>query len=426
MQKNSFEKKCLDIYKSIKPNTLKSIIPLIDFTRKLNKKPPIPLREKMAEIDFPNFQNEKVIMLHGVSVGEVMSLENLAKTIKKTFPNYKLVITTGTLTGQELAKKKYSELVDFITYFPLDVYSVVEKFIKSINPSVILIAETELWPNFARASFENNIPIYIINARISDKSYPTYLKAKNFFKLILNYYTGIFCQSELDKQRFLDLGAKSDKVEVMKNLKFEIEKKPCDINLAQENFKVLIAGSTHKGEDEIVIRQYKNLKKDIKNLKLIIAPRHLTRLDEVKKIVEKYSIKYGLRTNKDTFLNNDIIILDTLGELSKIYSIVDVAFIGGSFNKTGGHNPLEAIIYSKPAISGPSIKNFRDIYSILEHSKAAFVVKNEKEFYNTLKKLFSDKDYYQETSKNCSDCFLNQQGALNFVIEKLKSTLTVL
>jgi len=416
------EKFCFNIYKSISPKLLKTVIPVIDLFRKFKSKPPIPLLEKMAQIEYPSL-GDKVIMLHGVSVGEIVSLENLIKKIKAEFPDYKLVLTTGTVTGQELAHKKYGELADFITYFPLDTYKTVEKFLNAINPSIILIAETELWPNFSYCAKEKNIPLYIINGRISDKSYPSYTKIRKFLKLILNCYTGIFCQSELDAERFIALGAEKSRVEVMKNLKFEIEKKPCDIDLKPKGYKVFIAGSTHFGEDEIVLDIYKKLKKEISNLKLILAPRHLTRLEEVKKLLETNELNYGLRTNNDDFINKDVILLDTLGELAKIYALCDVAFIGGSFNKTGGHNPLEAIIYSKPVISGPSIKNFRDIYAILERKSAAFVVKNEKEFYNTLKSLLIDDEFYSDTKKNCADCFLEQQGALNFVIEKLKNKL---
>lgn len=419
---DNFEKFCLNIYKSIKPSTLKAIIPLIDFSRKLNKKPPIPLKEKMAQTDFPKL-GEKVIMVHGVSVGEVLSLENLIKKIKNEFSDYQLVITTGTVTGQELAHKKYGEIADFITYFPLDVYEACQKFIKEINPSVVLIAETELWPNFSCACKENDVPLYIINGRISDKSYPSYLKIKNFLKLILQNYSGVFCQSELDMNRFLSIGANDKTTCVMKNLKFEIEKKVCDIDLKKGSSKILIAASTHQGEDEIALNTYKKLKKKIENLKLIIAPRHLTRINDVENLVKQTGFNYGFRTKNDTFEQKDIIILDTLGELSKVYAFVDVAYIGGSFNNTGGHNPLEAVIYSKPAVSGPSIKNFRDIYAILQREEASFVVKDEKEFHSILEKLLSDDEYYSNVSKNCEKCFKNQQGALLFVVDKLKEIL---
>lgn len=417
------EEKILDLYQSIKLESFEKVVPIIDFYRKLKSKPPLPLMEKTANIDFPDFSKDKVILLHGVSVGEVLSLENLIKRIKSDFKNTKLIVTTGTITGQELAHKKYGKIADFITYFPLDIYKSTEKFLEKTNPSVVLIAETELWPNFSLCCRRKNIPLYIINGRISDKSYPSYLKIKKFFSLVLENYTGIFCQSEIDKDRFLALGASCNHVDVMKNLKFEISKKKCDINLCSKGFKVFIAASTHKGEDIIALETYHKLKSKIKNLKMIIAPRHLNRIDEVKSLCSKFPYGTGLKTKKDDFINKDIIILDTLGELSKIYDITDVAFIGGSFNKTGGHNPLEAAVYSKPTISGPFIKNFRDIYSILTRENASFVVKNKIEFYNTLEKLVTDDEYYNTVSSNCKNCFNNQQGALDFVINKLKRIL---
>lgn len=418
----SFEEICFNVYKSITPKAAKLIIPLIDCTRKLNNKPPIPLREKLCEFEFPIF-DKKVIMLHGVSVGEVLSLEKLINRIKNDFPDHALVLTVGTVTGIELARKKYGEIADFITYFPLDIYESCKKFVEKINPSVVLIAETELWPNFAYACHEKNIPTYIINGRVSDKSYPSYLKIKNFIKLILKNYTGVFCQSEIDKQRFLSLGANIDNTSVMKNLKFEIDKKECDIDLKVDGSKLLIAGSTHPQEEEIVIKTYIKLKEKTKNLKLLIAPRHLTRLKEVKKTISDFNLEYGLKSQGATFENNSIIILDTLGELSKVYALSSVAFIGGSFAPIGGHNPLEATIYSKPTVSGPCIKNFRDIYSTLSREKSSFVVKNENELFEILYKLFNDEKFYEEIVSNTKTCFENQQGALNFVIKELKEIL---
>lgn len=418
----TFEEKCFNIYRSITPSMAKKIIPIIDYVRKLNKKPPIPLREKLCEMKMPTF-DKKVIMLHGVSVGEVLSLESLIIKIKLDFPDHALVLTTGTVTGQQLAFKKYGDLVDYITYFPLDIYASCKKFVEAINPSIVLIAETELWPNFAYACKEKGIPLYIINGRISDKSYPTYSKFRNFIKLILQNYTGVFCQSELDKDRFISLGANLKNTSVMKNLKFEIERKECDIDLEAQDSRLIIAGSTHPGEEEIILKAYKQLRAKIIDLKLLLAPRHLTRLEEVETILKNMNLKYGLRTQGDTFDKQNIIILDTLGELSKLYAIGDIAYIGGSFANIGGHNPLEAAIYSKPVISGPSIKNFRDIYSILQREKAAFVVKDEKEFYKTLEKLVCDNYFYENIANNCKNCFKNNQGALEFISNKLEEIL---
>lgn len=368
---------------------------------------------------------ENVIMFHAVSVGEVLSLEKLLKKTKEQFPNYKLVLTTGTKTGQELAHKKYSEIVDFITYFPFDISFAINIFLNKINPSIVLIAETELWPNFAIQCKKRNIPLLIINGRISDKSLGSYKNLKLFFSPILNLYSKIYTQSELDKERFIEIGTSSEKVEVMKNLKFDIDKTPSDIDLKKGENKVLIAGSTHSGENEILISAFDKLKQSHKNLKFIIAPRHLERVKEIEQILSNYNYSYGYRSKNNDFTNFDIIILDTLGELKKAYAFSDIAFIGGSFNKTGGHNPLEATVYDIPTITGPSIKNFRDIYSILTKAGASVLVNNQSELEQTLDKFLSDSEFYNNTKENCKNIFQDQQGALEFVVDKIKSILNI-
>lgn len=368
---------------------------------------------------------ENVIMFHAVSVGEVLSLEKLLKKTKEQFPNYKLVLTTGTKTGQELAHKKYSEIVDFITYFPFDISFAINNFLNKINPSIVLIAETELWPNFAIQCKKRNIPLLIINGRISDKSLGSYKNLKLFFSPILNLYSKIYTQSELDKERFIEIGTSSEKVEVMKNLKFDIDKTPSDIDLKKGENKVLIAGSTHSGENEILISAFDKLRQSHKNLKCIIAPRHLERVKEIEQILSSYNYSYGYRSKNNDFTNFDIIILDTLGELKKAYAFSDIAFIGGSFNKTGGHNPLEATVYNVPTITGPSIKNFRDIYSILTKAGASVLVNNQSELEQTLDKFLSDSEFYNNTKENCKNIFQDQQGALEFVVDKIKSILNI-
>lgn len=402
------------------------ILPFIFLLRLIQKKDVTSWKIKMGNFDLPkNFdKSKKTIMIHGVSVGEVVSLEKLIRKVKEEFPNHNLVLTTGTKTGQETAIKKMGDVADFITYFPLDIKFFVEKFLDKINPDVILIAETEIWPIFIYTAKKRNIKTYIINGRMSDESFKMYKILKPFFKNVLPMYSGIFVQSEIDKARLNEAGANINQLDVMKNLKFDVNKFDVDINLNTNNSKVLIAGSTHKGEDEIVLRVYKKLKELIPNLKLLLAPRHITRTPDVQNLIKTFNFSYNLYSkNKQFSDNSDILLLDVMGELAKLYAKIDVAFIGGSFNNTGGHNPLEAIIFDKPTISGPSIKNFRDIYAILKMNNAAFVVNNEEEFFEIAKKLLLDENYYQEIKNNANKAFKNQQGALNFVIDKLKKVI---
>ena len=363
-------------------------------------------------------QTSDVIMFHGVSVGEVIALEKLIRKTREVFTDKRIVVTTGTVTGQEIAHKKLGDVTDFITYFPADCPIIVEKFLTKINPKIVFIAETEIWPYFASVCKRRNIKLYTINGRISDSSFKFYKPFKYFFSQVLKNYTGIFTQSEDDNSKFQYLGAKN--AEVMGNLKFDITAPNVDISLNTTGYRVLLAGSTHAGEDEIIFDVYKTLKEKHPDLKLLHASRHLTRLDDIKALLENCGLKYGYRSKNDSFSDNDVILLDTLGELAKMYSYANIAFIGGSFNTTGGHNPLEASIWNKPVISGPDTHNFKDIYKLLVSFKAGFVVKTPKEFTEIADKLLSDKAYYDTTSEACKEVFKAQSGALDFVINEIK------
>ena len=394
-------------------------MPFVFAFRKCIGKPNAGLKEKFGFINSPFDKDEDIIMLHGVSVGEVIALENLAKKIKEVFPNKKLVVTTGTKTGQEIAHKKYEGVADFITYFPFDIPFCVNGFLNRLNPKTVFIAETEIWPYFAYACNKRNIPISIINGRISDSTFNSYMKVRFFFKKVFENFTAIYTQSEEDKDKYIAVGADKNKVEVMGNLKFDVKRKDADIQMGQGGFRVIIAGSTHAGEDEIVLNAFKNLKAKHSDIKLLLASRHPKRVPDIENILKNMGLTYGLRSKDDKFTDYDIILLDTLGELGKMYSICHFAFIGGSFNKTGGHNPLEASVYDKPTITGPSIHNFKDIYGILNRTDAGQIVKTPEELEQYQDKLLSDKDFYNKACNDCKTVFEAQQGALDFVISKI-------
>lgn len=390
---------------------------------KKNGYPQDAIERKCGIIPEEGFSKEdRVIMFHGVSVGEAVALENLVKRTRKEFPDAKIVVTTGTHTGQDIAKKKLGDKADLITYFPADFPHTIKKFLDKVNPSTVMIAETEIWPNFAMECKKRGINLYIINGRISDSTFKSYNALKWIFRYFLSFYTGIFTQSEDDNNKFLKLGAKAETTKRMNNLKFDI-KKPESVNFNKGNARVLLAGSTHQGEDKIVLDVFKKLKENHPDLKLILAPRHLTRTEEVKELISQTGFAFDLRSNnRDNLEGIDILQLDTLGELGKMYEHSDISFIGGSFNKTGGHNPLESIVWGKPVISGPSTHNFKDIYNIIKNAEAGFVVKTEEEFLIIADKMLSNKEYYLETVKKCEKVFSEQQGALDFVINILKET----
>ena len=366
-------------------------------------------------------KDDRVIHIHACSVGEALAIENLVKEIKSKIPEHKIVVTTFTYAGQQIAQKKFENIADYVTYFPFDTPISVNKFLSKIKPAISIIAETEIWPYFAYSCKKRNIPLIIINARISDLSYSSYKRAKLFFKIVLANYQAVYSQSVEDKNKFISIGLDENKADVMGNLKFDIEPTAEKVDIGQSGYRIFLAGSTHKPENEIVITTYKKLKQKFNNLKLLIAPRHLERAEEIKTLLKKYDLSFGLRSDEDKFSDNtDVIILNTLGELKKMYSICDIAFIGGSFNNTGGHNPLEAAIFEKPVVSGPAIFNFKDIYEVLCKSNAGKVVQTPEEFYNYINTLLEDPEFYDRTKKATKNVFISNRGAINFVIDKIK------
>ena len=397
--------------------------PLLVYFHKAGNYTQEAINLKKGYVKTEGFENCQVIMFHAVSVGEVNAIEKLVKKARETFKDAKIVITTGTNTGHEIAIKKLSESADLITYFPFDTPSCVKRFLDNVKPNIIMVAETEIWPNIGIECKKRNIKLCIINGRISDRTYNSYKKLKFFFKPLLNNYSGIYSQSSEDLDKFLSLGANPVTTKRMNNLKFDITRPEVNFEFDKSD-KLMLAASTHSGEDEIVLNVYKKLKSKHQNLKLIIAPRHLTRINEVENIVGESGYTYDFRSKDVKSMNDlDILILDTMGELGKMFAYCDFSFIGGSFNKTGGHNPLESVVFSKPVISGPSINNFKDIYAIIKNANAGFVVKNSDEFYNIADKFLSDTQFYNQTSNSCTEVFSSQQGALDFVINVLRDNL---
>jgi len=377
-----------------------------------------------------NLPKNKTIWVHAVSVGEVNAVENFIKQLRKDFNDCNIVLSTVTKTGQEVANKKLANFTDQIIYFPYDFVFSVRLALRAIKPDMVIIAETEIWPNFSNEVNKKGIPLLLINGRISPGSHKGYKKLRFFFKSVLDKYSSILMQTEGDKSRIIDIGAPVEKTQIMGNLKFDIypslnanEIDELRKQLKIENSKVLIAGSTHTGEDEIVLNTYKELKNEHPDLKLLLAPRHPERNESVFNLISKTGYNCGKRSLNSNFVESDIILLDTMGELGKLYSIADIAFIGGSFSNTGGHNPLEAAIYNVPTISGPTVFNFKDIYRYLTEANATIIANTQDELTSAVRKLLNSKDVYETYSNACSKIFEENGGAINFAVNELRKYL---
>lgn len=380
------------------------------------------------KIGFYNFdtKGQKTTVFHAVSVGETNAIKDLVVAYRKKHPEDIIVVTTTTRTGQEVAQKAFKDIANEVTYYPYDFFFSVLSFFNAYNPEKIVIAETEIWPCFVTLAKLKGIKVYCVNGRISPHSFDGYKKIRLFLSPILNRYEKIFMQSASDAERMINIGAKKDKTEVMGNLKFDItanlseeEKEKYRKELKTHSYKLFIGASTHKGEDEIVLNVFKKLKNEHCDAKLLLVPRHPQRYEEVIKLIENTGYKWGKRTNNDNFEEKDIILLDTMGELAKIFSICHIAFIGGSFSSTGGHNPLEANIWNKPVISGPTTFNFKDVYRTVTELNCAVIVNNENEFEKELLSFYKDDKKYNEYCNNAKKAFEQNRGAISYVLERI-------
>lgn len=380
------------------------------------------------KIGFYFFKNNKKknVIFHSVSVGEVNAVKELVKQYHNNHPNENIIITTTTKTGQEIAQKAFKDIATKITYFPYDFFFSVFSFLNTFKPEKIVIAETEIWPCFVTCAKLMGIKVYIVNGRISPNSYKGYKKIKFFLTSVLNDYEKILMQTQSDAQRMVDIGAKEDRVSVMGNLKFDITPNLTENDIQKykdelktTNYRILIGASTHKGEDEIAINAYKALKEKHPDAKLLLAPRHPERFEEVAKILTLERLNWDKRSNKADFEKFDVILLDTMGELAKLFSICYMAFIGGSFTQIGGHNPLEANVWGKPVISGAIVFNFKDVYKITVDKKCAVIVKTSDELTNEIISFYDNTLKYKTFCSNAKNVIEENKGAIDFVLKRV-------
>jgi len=335
-------------------------------------------------------KDTRPIWVHAVSVGEVMAAHPLIRELRKTYPDRKLILSTVTVTGHYTARRRVPE-ADAVFYFPFDYPCIVRKVIRGINPEIVLVAETELWPNFFRELKRAGIPSAVINGRISPKSHRNYLRLKSFFSQVFEQVT-LFCmQSEEDAGRIKDIGADPAKVMITGNLKFDQKipaARPNPVTIPPGR-KVITAGSTHRGEEAALIEIFSRLREKYPQLLLIVAPRHPERFDEVAGIINNAGYDCQRRTRLKGPVK-DVLLLDTIGELRTFYALCDIAFVGGSLVKVGGHNLLEPAAMKKPVIFSRYMFNFKEISEALISSGGGVMVRDKGELYVQLDTLLSD------------------------------------
>ena len=332
-----------------------------------------------------------VIWFHAVSVGEAEALFPLVRQIQKQHPDAKLLITTTTLTGSARVKAVMRETVTHV-YLPYDVPDAVNRFMHCFKPKLAVIMETEIWPNLFVYCGKNDIPLYIINARLSEKSSRSYQKIPSLVHPALAQVNLIATQTQDDANRFIAIGAESEKVKTLGNIKFDVEIPQSTIeqglqikaDLFGGRFVWLIA-STHKDEEAIFLEIYKEIKKKIPELLLVIVPRHPERFANVKKLCEQHQLGVVMRTAGDrVYTETDVYLVDTMGELKMLYATADVAFVGGSMVPRGGHNILEAAAVGVPVMFGPNMFNFKEIARGVLSRDAAIQCQNKDDIVNSI------------------------------------------
>jgi 3-deoxy-D-manno-octulosonic-acid transferase len=371
----------------------------------------------------------KRIWIHAVSVGEVYTSKPLVEFIQHTYPHYQIIITTVTPTGADTVRKIFAESV-LHRYLPFDVPICVNKFLQAINPQLLIVFETEIWPVLYTECGNNKIPIALVNARLSDKSYSGYRLLSSLTCQTLSHVTVIAAQSKTDANKFISLGVNQDKVFDTGNLKFDVtmpdnaHETGRSIKRNFENRPIIVAASTHAGEEEILLDALIQIKLLISDCLLIIAPRHPNRTLQICKLCNAASlsvIRYS--DNKRKMDNCDVFILDTLGQLPGYYAAADIAFVGGSLVPIGGHNMLEPAAYGLAIISGEYLSNFQDVAELLYRDKALIKITNAKQLSATIKNLFENTELRQGMGVRAKAVLEKNKGTIHKIVKLINGMM---
>ncbi|MFT6985074.1 MAG: 3-deoxy-D-manno-octulosonic-acid transferase [Psychromonas sp.] len=373
--------------------------------------------------------NTTALWIHTVSVGEVIAATPLIKALKKQQPQQTIVVTTTTSTGAAEVKK-LENLVEH-RYMPLDFSGSVKRFIKIINPTALLIMETELWPNTLHTVHQHKIPIIIINARLSHRSYLRYQKFQFIFDMLAKNIDQLLCQTEADAQRFIKLGINKEKIEITGSIKFDIsitdQLKTAGTELRSElgeKRPIWIASSTHQGEDELILKAHQVVLKKVPEALLIIVPRHPERFLTVTDLAKNNGFNTVSRTSKQSVCaSTSVYIADTMGEMLTLIGAADICFMGGSLlgKKVGGHNLLEPAALAKPCLTGDSFYNFQLITEQLIESGGCIVCPTESDLADNLLKLFADETAMREMGRSALAVVDKNRGALARTLKELSA-----
>jgi len=357
-----------------------------------------------------SYQN--IIWFHAVSLGEVISSQ---KIVKKLLEDNKVILSVSTPTGLREAKKIYGQNL-LVVYAPWDFSIFVKSFLNKFRPKALILFETEIWPSMIHACWKNNIPVILSNARLSESSYKKYEFINVFINSTLNKLSLILAQSHEHASRFKALGINNDIIFKVGSTKFDLESDnefaTSDANLCHD---FILAASTHKGEDELIISSYLKLKEEFKDLKLVLVPRHPERANTIKDILKSKNMDSEISSDIKFNLNkHDVVVINATGLLNILYKRAKVSFIGGSlFSKYGGHNIIEPAFNKSPFIVGPHMKNFEDVLSLFLKKDACIQLKSPVLLYDAFKKLLNNDELRTHMIDNAIRVVSENKGSSN-------------
>jgi 3-deoxy-D-manno-octulosonic-acid transferase len=392
---------------------------------------PLALRERFGFARVPPAPLPKSrFWVHAVSVGEVMAAVPLVQALRARWPTTDVVVSTVTATGDRVARARLPEAAATFT-FPLDFPGAVRRAVRRVGPAAFIALETELWPNFLRALRGAGVPAVLANGRISDRSYRRYRLVRRLFRRVLEH-VALFCmQSEEDARRIISLGARPERVLVTGNLKMEAPPDHAGTGAIWRRLlhlgeaPVVVAGSTHRGEEAAVLDAFRAVRRDAGGLRLVLAPRHPERLDEVEGLIRSRDLGVVRRSRVSPSGAPDVILVDTMGELASLYAVADVIFVGGSLVPIGGHNVVEPALHAKPVIFGPHMTNFREAAALLLRAAAAIQVGSGPELTGALARLLSDAQAREALGQAAWSAVRAHQGACLRTIAAIERVLTL-
>lgn len=396
-------------------------------------------RERLGKLP-ANFRQQAsgAIWIHAVSVGETLAVAGLVKQLVERYPDRKIFLSSVTAAGREAAEKKLPRVAGQF-YLPFDWKWAVRRVLRQIRPSVLVIVETELWPNLLKTATESGCKTILVNARISDRSFPGYRLGRPFMRRVLEHITRICAQTATDAERFKALGARPDCLAVTGNLKFDgrapefgiFGTKMRNILAGENRGPIVVAGSTMRGEEPLVLEAWKSIHRKHPRALLVLAPRHPARFDEVAAILHARQVNALRRTHLPEndqeicrrISQAEILLLDSIGELAEIVGLADVVFVGGSLVPTGGHNIVEPAFWGKPVLFGPHMHNFRDVASLFLRAGAAVQVADSHQLSEVVLGLLDRPTDARRMGEKAKEIVIQQAGAATRILNQMEEWL---